>query len=83
MFELWCDLLAGWKLIINAKFQHSISKITPTRPKNLGTWGVNTAIINCYNKLSYQFLPGSILLHGIQNNNLSSKVHKRTRHKTL
>ena len=38
----FADLLAGWKLVTNAKFQLNISKITPTRPKNTGTWDVNT-----------------------------------------
>ena len=79
MSEIWCDLLTGWKLVINAKFQHNVSKIMLTRPKNTGTWDVNTTI----KIVSYQFLPGSILLHGNQSNNLSSKVHKRTPHKTL
>ena len=27
------DLLQGWKFAINAKFKHSISKITQARPK--------------------------------------------------
>ena len=30
----------------NTKFLHSIFKITPDRPKNTGTWGVNTTIVN-------------------------------------
>ena len=37
----FCDLLGGWKLAINAKFQLNISKITPARPE---TQGLNTAI---------------------------------------
>ena len=34
------DLLAGWKLVTNAKFQHNISEIMPARPKNIQRHGV-------------------------------------------
>ena len=30
----------------NTKFQHSIPKMTPARPKKTGTWGVNSPVIN-------------------------------------
>ena len=39
------DLLGELKLPKNAKFQFNISKITPAKPKNTGTWGVDTAIV--------------------------------------
>ena len=34
------DLLQGWKFAINAKFKHSISKITQARPKEHRDMGV-------------------------------------------
>ena len=42
------DLLGGWRLATNAKFQHNISKITPARPKNTGTWDVNAKIVTTH-----------------------------------
>ena len=33
------DLLAGWKLATNAKFEHSISNIMPARPKKYRNMG--------------------------------------------
>ena len=33
------DLLGGWKLATNAKFQLNISKITPAMPKKHGDMG--------------------------------------------
>ena len=38
------DLLAVWKLPTDAKFFINIYKIMPVRPKNTGTWCVNTTI---------------------------------------
>ena len=34
------ELLGGWKLVTNLKFQHNASNIMPARAKNTGTWGV-------------------------------------------
>ena len=45
------DLLGILKLATNAKCQHNISKIMPVRPKNRGTWGVNTIIAYTMNIL--------------------------------
>ena len=38
-------LLEGWKWTRNVKFHLNISKITKFRPKNTGTWDVNTIIM--------------------------------------
>ena len=38
------DLLRGWKLATDENFQLNISNVTPSRPKNTGSCGVNTSI---------------------------------------
>ena len=40
------NLLGGWKLATNAKFQKNISKLMPARPKNTGKWGLNATVID-------------------------------------
>ena len=44
MLKFW-DLLAGWKLTTNTKFQLSISKLIPANAQNIETWGVTIVML--------------------------------------
>ena len=47
---MWCFIrqlfIIYWMLVKSAKCKHNNSKIMPAVPKNTGTWGMNTTIVN-------------------------------------
>ena len=63
------DLLGGWKLVINTKFQHNISKIMPARPQKHRDIDCDTTII----KLLISFF-STLTSENIQTINVTENV---------
>ena len=54
-----------WEVGTNKKFQDNISKIIPARPKNTGTYGVNTIRVNVllYSEQCFNFKAAQAALY--------------------